>query len=159
MLNSNTTLKNLSFIRAKTICILFCVIRLNYAAYKEVECEKVENLYFYNELSRSLKTCFMDITTSIYSIGFTISTNDETVLGLKFFDNDNIRYLPENTSQKLPNLVAYHADLCSIQKVFKVNFKGLGKLIYLHLEHNEIEKIDSDTFEGLVSLKWLFLSK
>lgn len=98
-------------------------------------------------------------STTINSTGFTISNYDETVGYLHFFNNKKIQFLPEYPAKNFPNLIVYRAWACAIEKVFKVNFENLNKLRLLDLKTNQLERIESDTFEDLISLDFLDLRK
>jgi Leucine-rich repeat (LRR) protein len=120
---------------------------------KTVQCESVSSEYFVT------KTCFMDKTTMIDENNETISTEDESIGALSFVGNRNIFYLPIKVAENLPNLLVYAANRCSVIDVSKDHFKGLSKLKYLWLSHNQIEKIPSRTFEDLPDLEKLWLSE
>lgn len=106
------------------------------------------------------KTCDMDGTTKIDSLGFVIAASkDETIAAIQFARNKKIFYLPEKVNEKFANLIVYSANECLVKEVFKANFKGLKLLKNLYLYHNQIENIPSDTFEDLISLKELELRK
>lgn len=62
-------------------------------------------------------------------------------------------------NKNFPELKSIDADFCSIRFIFKQNFENLNKLRYLDLDGNKIERINDDTFEDLLSLKVLMLSK
>lgn len=94
-----------------------------------------------------------------YKPGATISTRDKTVKALDFYENIKIFYLPDNVAGSFPNLEIYDARSCSLKKIKKINFDGLFKLKDLSLGENEIEKIASDTFKGLVNLEIIGLGR
>ena len=71
--------------------------------------------------------------------------------------NINVKYLPANTGDVFPNLIALFARNASIEAIYKKNFDGLQNLQYIHLGSNKIRKIANDTFRDLVSLRWLML--
>lgn len=56
-------------------------------------------------------------------------------------------------------LSVIHAVNCSIKALSKTNFRNLNRFNALYLRWNQIEKIASDTFQDLVSLKHLGLGK
>jgi acid phosphatase class B len=122
------------------------------AAANEVSCESINDFSW--GYAGKHKTCDMDGTTKIDSLGFAIvSTKDETVAAIQFARNKKVFFLPEKANEKFPNLVLYSANECSIKAISKINFKGLKNLKSLYLYQNQIEKILSDTFEDLTSLK------
>lgn len=81
------------------------------------------------------------------------------MIAISFYGNSKISFLPQGVGGKLPNLLSYAATYCSVKAIFKDNFKGLSKLIYLGLNRNEIEKIPTNTFEDLKVLEKLELGK
>lgn len=105
------------------------------------------------------RSCNMK-TTIIDSEGFLITTPaDSSVEGFASYGNKNLKFMPENLAEKLPNLIIIWAQSCSIEKLSKKNFQNLNKLRGLALSNNLIEKITSDTFEDLVSLTHLYLGE
>lgn len=125
----------------------------------EVACESVQDRFWYNSPVGTVKTCFMEDTTSINQRGFTILSSDDSVQGLRFTGNEKILFLPVQVGANFPNLLAYAARGCSIKIITKTNFEGLSKLRSLFLWYNEIEKISSDTFKDLKDLELLWLGK
>jgi Leucine-rich repeat (LRR) protein len=100
----------------------------------------------------------MDEQTKIDSVGFMISSpRNDTIKGLIFEHNTKINYLPENTGEKFPNLVGFSAYDAQLKAISKANFQNLIHLEELHLSNNQIQIINSDTFEGLISLEHIFL--
>lgn len=104
---------------------------------------------------------------SISSTGIPIlAARDETVKAIMFFNNKNIRFIPENAAESFPDLVVFRASNCVIESVSKRNFQKLEILQCLHLAGNKITKIDSNTFEDLRLLekldlreKWFLIQK
>lgn len=124
----------------------------------EVSCESI--IDFSWGYAGKHKTCDMDGTTKIDTFGFVMaSSKDESIAAIQLARNKKIFFLPEKVNEKFPNLVLYSANECSIKEISKVNFKGMKLLKSLYLYHNFIEKIPSDTFEDLNSLKELELRK
>lgn len=72
-------------------------------------------------------------------------------------ENKNVQYLPMNVFRKFPNLEIYYAFKSGVLKINKNNFYGAEKLQGLWLDHNEINTIESGSFNELKSLKWLYL--
>ena len=122
----------------------------------QVSCEKIENRSW---ALGNFKTCYMDKTTAINSADNTIASRDESVEGLWLQSNNKIKFLPIEVSKKFPNLLGIDAYSCSLTTISKANFKGLSKLRGLYLANNQIEKIRSDVFDGLVALEALSLGK
>lgn len=100
----------------------------------------------------------MQFTTTIDSKGISVSLEDTSVLGISFFNNTKISFLPVGLQNNFPHLELYFAPLCSIGTVSKENFRNLVKLRTVHLWNNQIKKIDSSTFDDLASLEHLDLS-
>lgn len=121
-----------------------------------VSCESKENGNL-NYLG-SVKLCRMDRETKINSDDTTISP-DATITALSLNGNKNISFLPIEVAISFPDLAYYSASFCSIKSVTKKHFKDLSKLKVLHLGQNEIVKIKSDSFEDLVSLRFVYLRK
>lgn len=102
----------------------------------------------------------MDNATKIDSPGYTVSTpRNDLVTGIYYQLNKKISYLPSQLNETFPNLIAITAHRCSVKAVSKENFNNLIKLKLLWLDHNQIEKIYSDTFDTLISLEILDLSE
>lgn len=92
--------------------------------------------------------------------GFTIdSPRNEFIEGLFMGWNEQVDYLPENISERFPNLVVMDAVYSSINSISKANFVNLTSLQRLYLRGNRIQRIDDDTFSGLISLTVLELSE
>jgi Leucine rich repeat len=123
---------------------------------KEISCERFGE-QDWNNSGKKVKLCYMTPSTSIDSSGATVSTHDETIKLLFLGNNKKIFYLPDNVGGKFPNLLYYVASNCSIAQINQQNFKALNKLEFLDLRQNQIEKITSNTFDGLKELKNLDL--
>lgn len=124
---------------------------------KQVACEEISYMEL-GFLHKEYKTCFITKAT-IDTIGFTISSSRDDYVGiLRFWGNRNIFYLPVKVHEKFNNLMGYYAPKCSIKFIAKANFEKLFKLRYLMFDDNQIERISSDTFEGLMSLDTIHLS-
>jgi Leucine rich repeat len=132
---------------------------LELTASNAVPCEVVSASGWRDHVKEA-ETCWMDKLTSIDSKEMTIAIDrDETIEGLSFWCNLKIKFLPIQVNEKFPNLLAYQASFCSVKEISKDHFKGLTKLKLLHLEGNQIEKVSTDTFEDLVALEGLDLSR
>lgn len=82
-----------------------------------------------------------------------------TLENLVIIHQQNVEFLPISVHETFPNLKVYSVKNTQIQKISKKNFGKLSKLEVLNLDRNQIEVIKSDTFEDLVNLKWIFISK
>jgi Leucine-rich repeat (LRR) protein len=123
----------------------------------ELLCEKVDNIDWPH--AEEVETCWMQNTTVIDQKTMRISNRDGAVRALAVFTNKQIHYLPIGIKDTFPHLEFMSAGQCAVREVSKENFAGLSNLTALWLEQNQIEKISSDTFEDLVSLKHLWLCK
>lgn len=120
---------------------------------KRVSCENIGQ-------SKTDIKCNMLRFTRIDSMSYEISPpTNKRVDSLDFSFNENISYLPTGLRRVFPELKSIDADFCSIRVILRDNFAGLKNLKYLDLDGNKIEKIDLNTFDDLVTLKKLMLSK
>lgn len=141
------SLKEKYFKMIKIVFVALIVLLAQHAHAMDVKCEKVTE-----------KSCFMQNLTAIDSLGFTISSpRDETLEVLRLYDNKKIQFLPEEVYKQFPNLFMYKAYNCSIKEVSKINFKLLPKLRLLDLSRNQIERIESNTFEDLAAVQMISL--
>ena len=101
----------------------------------------------------------MQISTIINATDVEVSARDESINVLNFNYNKKIFYLPIKVSEKFPSLEVYYAFSCSLTTISKANFAGLSRLRVLDLSVNQIEKLRSDTFEGLETMDTLYLCK
>lgn len=124
-----------------------------------VPCESVHDVVW-NLDGASRKTCLMITTTSIHSEeAFVSSPVDATVKVIHFNSNKQIVFLPSRVDLKFPSLELYAAGRCEIEKISKRNFKNLKHLTHLWLGFNQIEYVPSDTFEDLIAIQDIQLSK
>jgi Leucine-rich repeat (LRR) protein len=124
---------------------------------KTVDCEKIETPNWIEPVG-TVNTCYM-LTTTIDEPDTTISTHDSSMGGLDVKNNKKAKFLLVQVVERFPNLKAYSASNCSIKEISKENFAGLNKLKHLSLDNNQIERIESGTFQDLVLLENLFLRK
>lgn len=125
-----------------------------------VKCIKVgeENFGEWTKVE-PIKTCFMDVQTTIDSKGFSINERTaNATYGLMMNYNKNIQYLPEDIPDVFPYLMAYAAANCAIEEIYKENFDGLEHLRFLNLAGNKISSISSNTFRSLRSLERLSMT-
>lgn len=140
------------------VFFLLNIFLINGAAVKEISCENFKTDE--DTPSEGHKECFLMNQTVINSPGFVlISPTDENVVAVKFAYNKNIKYLPQSVHEAFPALTIYDAAACAIKSISNVNFANLGKLTTIFLDGNLIESIENGTFEGLNSLKRIFISK
>jgi Leucine-rich repeat (LRR) protein len=130
----------------------FCILEA-----KEISCESVLELDLW-VTGKTVKSCQIEEATVINTQDVTIASSDKSITGLYMSENKKIVLLPVRVDEVFPNLLAYSAERCSIKEISKENFAGLTNLKQLVLNHNQIERIISDTFEDLASLQLLFLS-
>lgn len=121
---------------------------------KEIQC----SFWTLEKFGIKINTCFLKITT-IEEPGATVSEHllDSSATGLYYNHNDQAHHLLDKVVEKLPNLVYYSAEECSVKEISKRNFNGLVKLRFLNLKFNRIEKIANDTFQSLINLEFLSL--
>lgn len=77
--------------------------------------------------------------------------------GIFFQKNENIRFLPINLHESFADIKVYDASHCSIKTVRRENFQGLASLRWLWLGSNSISFIDEDVFTDLKQLQQLNL--
>lgn len=133
------------------------------AAENTIKCESVGPLkfVFFDQQSQDIEnSCSVDNNTAISIDDVTfLSTSNYFVDGIHFNSNKRIVFLPVRIYESFPNLRAYFAGNLNISKVSHKNLQRLSKLEILHLNNNRIEKIRSDTFEGLLKLRIVNLGK
>lgn len=102
----------------------------------------------------------MKNSTSILFNNTRIAEEENDIVGaLDFRFNRKFHFLPIDVKEVFPNLVVLYAASCSIKSIGKENFQGLKELQYVNLFGNHIEKVPSDTFQGLDSLKRIYLGE
>lgn len=142
--------------RNLSVIVSILVICSSKVSTNQVPCER----FRLHTLGESQNSCLMDQSTSINTSRFTISSApDDSVGGLNFVGNRKISYLPISIDKVFPNLIIINARACSIKLIMRANFINLSKLKALSLSYNQIEKIETKTFFGLTSLKYLDLSE
>lgn len=142
------------------VVLLFTIFAFCEAEREEIKCEIIEMWRYYSFGMDPPKTCFMNKETSISSQeSFLASPKDETIEGFNLDENSRIYYLPANVAEKFPNLLVYSAHHCSILSVNNENFYNLIHLKQLILHDNKINRVVSNTFEGLTALEYLLLRK
>lgn len=105
------------------------------------------------------ETCLINETEVIDAEDFHVASKVSTVSVLYMIGNEDIAYLPVGLHKTFPTLYDISAQLCSIKKVSKENFRGLKDLTYIRLSGNLLESIDGATFKGLGSLVDVDLSE
>lgn len=85
--------------------------------------------------------------------------NGEQVEVLKLDNNKNIKYLPENIANILPNLIEVSAKNAAIDTILPGDFEDLENLQNIDLSGNVLKIIEPETFDGLSALKNLDLSE
>ncbi len=85
------------------------------------------------------------------------NSNNENVTILQLPNNKNIEYLPQGVSAAFPNLRVIDAYGCAIKSISKLN--GLAKVTQIHLQRNQIEAIDENSFDDTVHLLELTLDE
>lgn len=104
------------------------------------------------------KCCQMNLVTKIQSNDVSVDwPRDETIELLWMTGNRGIEYLPIEVYKNFPKLGFYWAGSCAITEISKKNFEQLKNLQWIALQDNQIERILSNTFEGLDELRQVFL--
>lgn len=105
--------------------------------------------------------CELELGTTIDAFDYTFAkdTKYTKVLGLVIKHQQNVEFLPIMLNKRFPNLKKYWVGKTPVRKISKQNFEKLFKLEELTLYQNKIEAIKSDTFEDLISLKRIMISK
>jgi chorismate mutase len=123
---------------------------------KSIDCSfsKIEWYYF----NRTFRTCIV-YNQAIDNVGFTIASSaDSSVEGFNIQNNTKIEFIPENLSEKFPNLINVQIFNCSLKSIDEHHFKGLRNLVTVYLAFNKIERIDSNAFKDNVKLEQLTLN-
>jgi Leucine-rich repeat (LRR) protein len=105
------------------------------------------------DLSMDLSSQLIDQPSSLIS-----SRRDSLLEGLIAQNNKNIKFIPENISDKFLNLELLQFENTSINSIHKKHFKGLHKLRYLNLARNEIETVEKGSFDDNGNLEDLWLN-
>lgn len=117
----------------------------------DVVCEKIGVCW-------ESKCCQMNLETKISSNDVAIDwPRDDTIELLWLTGNRGIEYLPVKVYRNFPKLGFYWAGHCAITEISKKNFEQLKNLQWVALQDNQIERISSNTFEGLDELRQVFL--
>jgi Leucine-rich repeat (LRR) protein len=125
---------------------------------KSLTCESIEDKTA--TCVKLRKSCLMKKTTEIDEHGFSMaSPQDESIERITFSYNKKVQFLPENIDKVFPNLAVYDASSCAIKEISTPNFINLSKLSIISLDGNLIERIERGTFEGLIGLTEIYLSK
>lgn len=100
-----------------------------------------------------MPSCYLDKDAAIETKDLRISASHrKDAIPISFSHNKKVKYLPVFMQETFPFLREIHARSCSIQEICKENFVGLRALNVIYLDNNEIERIASETFNGLYSL-------
>lgn len=104
------------------------------------------------------KCCQMNLETKIESNDVVVSWPlDVTIELIWLTGNRKIEYLPVEVYRNFPKLGFYWAGHCALKEISKKNFEQLKDLKWVALQDNMIEKISSNTFQGLDELRQVFL--
>lgn len=119
------------------------------------------------EMSRSALgiSCYIGTETNIISQGLEIISKDcPRIQNLMIKDYkrqqrvENVRYLP-TVNRFLRNLIEYEVKNAAVIVIDKENFDGMIWLERLTIQETLIETIPKNTFQGLISLKYVDLGK
>lgn len=78
---------------------------------------------------------------------------------ISIIGSEGMKYLPIKVHRTFPNIDNYIAYYCDIEEVSKENFENLIKLKSINLRGNKLKTIGSDTFDGLINLKFIVLGR
>lgn len=144
----------------KKVLLLICSSQFflsSEAATEKVVCDKIEN---YTWSVGEQKTCYMESNaTMIDADNFVVFPSDFSIKGISFEDNKKISFLPIKMSETFPDLLIYYAPHCSIKSVSFENFKSLKRVREVYLYNNQIERINTNTFQDLISLEYVSLCR
>jgi hypothetical protein len=144
------------FITRKLVLLIGLMSMLSIATSdKTIVCSFSNIVWLY--FKRSFRTCNVH-NQAIDTVGFTLPSVDSTVRGFDIRNIPEVKFLPENLSEKFPSLVAAQFWSCSIKSINENHFKGLHDLIVLSFDLNKIERIDSNAFKDNVKLEYFGLS-
>lgn len=104
-------------------------------------------------------SCTVNESTAIKSEDVVLKHSNTAVMEIISMDNKNIEYLPIRVYESFPYLSNYNAAHCAIKKLSRKNFYKLSNLVTLYLNQNKITRIEDNTFDDLVKLETLSLSK
>lgn len=117
-------------------------------------------VYFNVTIQENEKNCLVNENVAISSDDVTfLLASDYSADGINFNANKKVKFLPVRIFQTFPNLQGYFAGGLNISEVSQKNLQRLAKLEVLYLNNNRIEKINSDSFEGLLKLRIVNLGK
>lgn len=126
---------------------------------KQISC--ITSIFCFYETYFPTTCCELEAGTFIDAPDFTFKADEErintTYLHIRY--QQNIHFLPILLHERFPDLEFYDIRSTATPKISKKNFEKLVKLKGLKLTDNQIEVIKSDTFEDLISLRELRLSK
>jgi hypothetical protein len=103
---------------------------LSVASLEEVKCEITSVKWKY--IDKTLMSCRI-MNQLINGPDFTVADfeSQETVEGFSINNNFQVKFIPKNLAQKLPNLIAFEIYNCSVESVEDHHFQGLSELISL----------------------------
>lgn len=116
-------------------------------------------------VSKPLKATYLNRTVDTCEISEAVERDDYVLvspsnIAFEFFyilNNKDVKFLPKDIGEKIPNLKEFWAKSCSLSVVRNFYFKNMRNLQYLVLNFNQIESIESDAFIDLIRLKSLWL--
>lgn len=126
---------------------------------KQISC--ITSIFCFYETYFPTTCCELEAGTFIDAPDYTFKADEERInteyLHIRY--QQNIHFLPILLHERFPDLEFYDIRSTATPKISKKNFEKLVKLKGLKLTDNQIEVIKSDTFEDLISLRELRLSK
>lgn len=119
------------------------------------------NDLFSNWFNNTPRCCELDHEAYIDSPDYSfVADSNYTKLEVLYIRYQrNIDFLPVSVHEVFPNLKFYFIINVPVQKIFKKNFEMMTDLVQLYLLSNQIEVIKSNTFEDLINLRRIYISK
>lgn len=137
------------------------IISRNCAARNEISCKIFPFCEDDRLFNRTAGCCQLEYGTYVDSPDYSFSTNqDYASLEVIFIEYQrNMEFLPVSVHRTFPILKVYSVIHTPVRKISKKNFEKLHKLEKLRLQNNYIEAIQSNTFNDLISLQVVEISK
>lgn len=100
---------------------------------------------------KELNTCV--VSEAIGSEGYILGLKlDPTVNQFDITDNEKVKFLPSDIGDKFPNLQELAVQRSALGALYKFYFKNMNNLLYLNLNENMINSIETDAFIDLIGV-------
>lgn len=152
---------NQIFITQPFASIFRRIVSRNCASRNEISCKILDFCEDDRLFNRTAGCCQLDYGTYIDSPDYSFMANEDyAVLEAILVEyQGSMQFLPVFLHDTFPMLKVYSVIHTPARKITKKNFEKLFKLEKLRLQNNYIEAIQSNTFEDLISLQVLEISK